>query len=113
MGNGRDLSRFSEEGEANKIFADSASQTLFEHIRNPIPENEARSASPSCHVCRAKESIDLWYVENPREGPDENMARRQQGSRRRPSLNRERDNSPLIGWRWSVATREWDLRSKR
>ena len=95
MGNGRDLSRSSEEGEANKIFADSASQTLFEHITLYL---RTRHARPLRHVCRAKESIDLWYVGNPREGPDENMARRQQESRR-PSLNGERDNSPPIGWR--------------
>ena len=56
MGNGSDLSRLSEEGEANKIFADSASQTLFEHI---TPYLRTRHARPLRHVYRAKESIDL------------------------------------------------------
>lgn len=103
------MPRLSEAGEANKICADSASQTLFEYMTAYLRTRHARSLR---HVCRVKVSIHLCYVENHREGPDENMATRQQESRR-PSLDRERDNSPLIGWRYSVAAREWDLRSKR
>ena len=56
MGNGRDLSRFSEEGEANKIFADSASQTLFEHI---TPYLRTRHARPLRHVMYAERKNPL------------------------------------------------------